>query len=73
MGASVPINNYQNYFVGFPQRPTLSEPINWNNDNADIAETPYQRNINNSLGSNLCNTTPFDTVLTNSPKREMFY
>ncbi|KAH0640372.1 hypothetical protein KY285_036958 [Solanum tuberosum] len=25
MGASVPINYYQNYFVGFPQGPTLSE------------------------------------------------
>ncbi|KAK4721249.1 hypothetical protein R3W88_011482 [Solanum pinnatisectum] len=47
MGASMLINNYQNYTANSPQSPPLSELLNWNNDDVvTLLEDPLLHNIN---------------------------
>ncbi|WMV24264.1 hypothetical protein MTR67_017649 [Solanum verrucosum] len=47
MGASMLINNHQNYTANSPQSPPLSELLNWNNDDVvTLLEDPSLHNIN---------------------------
>ncbi|PHU29423.1 hypothetical protein BC332_01516 [Capsicum chinense] len=45
MDASVPMNNNENYSVGFPTSPPLSEMLDWNDDIVTLLEDPYFNNI----------------------------
>ncbi|MCD7463427.1 hypothetical protein HAX54_050564 [Datura stramonium] len=46
IGASVPINNFQNCYVDFPQSPALSEMLEWNDDVMTLLDDPSFNNIN---------------------------
>ncbi|PHU29422.1 hypothetical protein BC332_01515 [Capsicum chinense] len=45
MDASMPMNNNENYSVGFPMSPPLSEMLDWNDDIVTSLEDPYFNNI----------------------------
>ncbi|MCD7453197.1 hypothetical protein HAX54_020002 [Datura stramonium] len=45
IGASTPMNDYQNYFIDFPQGPTMYEMLDWNDD--DILALFDDQSFNN--------------------------
>ncbi|KAK6791354.1 hypothetical protein RDI58_010435 [Solanum bulbocastanum] len=58
IGASMLINNHQNYTANSPQSPSLSELLNWNNDDVvTLLEDPSLHNINFVQDPNCTNNT----------------